>query len=76
LGVLGFDFRNPYPLDRQKAFLVDECIPPNLRSKIAGIQPWDDWDPDRDRWLFDYREFAPVQEKNRGQGVHHPDQVH
>jgi len=57
LGVLGFDFRNPYPLERQKAYIVEECIPPNLRDKIKSIQPWDDWDPDRDRWQFDYKDF-------------------
>ena len=58
LGVLGFNFRNPYPLDRQKAFLVPECIPENLRDKMEGIVPWDDWDPDKDRWEFDYKEYV------------------
>jgi hypothetical protein len=37
---------------------VHDCIPPALRAKIAAIQPWDDWDPDRDRWNFDYKEFT------------------
>ena len=59
LGVLGFSFRNPYPLERQKAFIVDATIPPSLRSKIRSIEPWDDWDPDRDRWDFDPKEFVP-----------------
>ncbi len=58
LGVLGFQFRNPYPLERQKAFIVEESIPPALRGKIKEIQPWDDWDPDRDKWLFDTKEFV------------------
>lgn len=58
LGVLGFPFRNPYPLERQKAYLVEDVIPPELRSKLGGIQPWDDWDPDRDRWLFDHQQFS------------------
>lgn len=70
LGVLGFDFRNPYPLERQKAYLVDGCIPPNLRPKMAAIQPWDDWDPDRDRWQFDYKDFAPAADR-----THHPDLI-
>lgn len=65
LGVLGFQFRNPYPLDRQKAFIVPESIPPFLRDKISQIQPWDDWDPDRDRWNFDFHEFIP-QGENHG----------
>jgi L-asparaginase len=59
LGVLGFEFRNPYPLERQKSFLVPDCIPLELRHLMKNIQPWDDWDPDRDRWNFDYREFLP-----------------
>jgi len=57
LGVLGFEFRNPYPLERQKAFIVPETIPPQYREKMKSIQPWDSWDPDRDRWLFDHNEY-------------------
>ena len=57
LGVLGFKFRNPYNLDKQKAFIVEETIPPFLRHKIQEIQPWDDWDPDKDRWLFDHEQY-------------------
>ena len=66
LGVLGFEFRNPYPLERQKAFIVEESIPPHLRDKIQNIQPWDDWDPDRDRWNFDYKEFQPCYDEVKG----------
>lgn len=58
LGVLGFEFRNPYPLERQKAFIVEDVIPPNLRDKIKDIQPYDDWDPDKDKWEFDYRDYV------------------
>ncbi|MFN4151856.1 MAG: hypothetical protein ACK4IX_13030, partial [Candidatus Sericytochromatia bacterium] len=58
LGVLGFEFRNPYPLERQKAFIVEDVIPPNLRNKIKDIQPYDDWDPDKDKWEFDYRDYV------------------
>ncbi len=57
LGVLGFEFRNPYPLERQKAFIIPEVIPPNLRQHISKIQPWDDWDPDRDHWDFSPEEY-------------------
>ena len=57
LGVLGFEFRNPYKLRRQKAFIVPEVIPPNLRERMASIVPWDSWDPDVDRWEFDPEEF-------------------
>ncbi len=52
LGVLGFDLRNPYPLERQKAFIVEEIIPPDLRSNMSQVKAWDDWDPDQDRWYF------------------------
>ncbi|MFW7377175.1 MAG: asparaginase [Oligoflexus sp.] len=53
LGVLGFDLRNPYPLERQKAHIVNEVIPPSLRANMQEVQAWDDWDPDQDRWYFD-----------------------
>ena len=53
LGVLGFELRNPYALDRQKGFIVSEVIPPDLRDKMSDIQAWDSWDVDRDRWEFD-----------------------
>ncbi|MBC7473750.1 MAG: asparaginase [Candidatus Sericytochromatia bacterium] len=53
LGVLGFEFRNPYPLERQKAYIVENVIPESLRKNIEKIQPWDEWDPDRDRWEFE-----------------------
>ncbi len=63
LGVLGFEFRNPYKLRRQKAFIVPEVIPPGLRERMAKIVPWDSWDPDIDRWEFDpggvRRDHAP-----------------
>jgi len=52
LGVLGFTLRNPYTLERQKPFIVPEVIPPELRGKMDAIPPWDDWDPDTDRWFF------------------------
>ena len=58
LGVLGFEFRNPYKLRRQKAFIVPEVIPPNLRDRMAAIVPWDSWDPDIDKWEFEPQEFA------------------
>ena len=58
LGVLGFEFRNPYKLRRQKAFIVPEVIPENLRERMASIVPWDSWDPDVDRWEFDPEEFS------------------
>ncbi len=52
LGVLGFELRNPYPLERQKAFIVDDIIPPELRKNMSDVKPWDDWDPDQDRWYY------------------------
>ncbi len=53
LGVLGFDLRNPYPLERQKAFIVEDIIPPDLRHAMQDVKAWDEWDPDQDRWEFD-----------------------
>jgi L-asparaginase len=57
LGVLGFEFRNPYKLRRQKPFIVPEVIPPNLRERMAAIVPWDSWDPDIDKWEFDPNDY-------------------
>lgn len=53
LGVLGFELRNPYPLRRQKAFLVPKIVPDFMQAKLEMIKTWDDWDPDHDRWYFD-----------------------
>jgi L-asparaginase II len=50
LGVLGFSLRNPYPLHRQKAFLVPGIVPDKYLSALSKIPTWDDWDPDHDRW--------------------------
>jgi L-asparaginase len=50
LGVLGFELRNPYPLRRQKAFLVSGIVPANKLEALKRIPTWDEWDPDIDRW--------------------------
>ena len=50
LGVLGFELRNPYPLHRQKAFIVPGVVPPDRLEALEQIPTWDEWDPDRDRW--------------------------
>jgi L-asparaginase II len=50
LGTLGVELRNPYPLHRQKAFVVDGVVPPGLRAAFGEIPTWDAWDPDRDRF--------------------------
>lgn len=53
LGVLGFELRNPYPLKRQKAFLVPGIVPEKYLKTLETIPTWDDWDPDQDRWYFE-----------------------
>lgn len=53
LGVLGFELRNPYPLRRQKAFLVPGVVPPRYVEQLRTIPTWDEWDPDIDRWYFE-----------------------
>ncbi len=55
LGVLGMELRNPYPLRRQKAFVVPGIVPDHLVSKLEEVPTWDEWDPDHDRWYFDYQ---------------------
>jgi L-asparaginase II len=58
LGVLGFKLRNPYKLERQKAFIVKEIIPENLRGNMQDIEAWDSWDTDEDRWDFDFDQYS------------------
>jgi L-asparaginase len=53
LGVLGVDLRNPYPLRRQKAFLVPGVVPPDRLARLESVPTWDEWDPDDDRWYYD-----------------------
>lgn len=52
LGVLGFELRNPYPLYRQKAFLVPGVVPESMLPALEQIPTWDEWDPDHDRWYY------------------------
>jgi L-asparaginase len=54
LGVLGFELRNPYPLYKQKAFIVPGVVPKERLAKLEQIPTWDEWDPDRDRWYYDW----------------------
>ena len=56
LGVLGMELRNPYPLKRQKAFVVPGIVPKTFESQLEQVPTWDEWDPDHDRWYFDYQE--------------------
>jgi L-asparaginase II len=59
LGVLGFELRNPYALHRQKAFLVPGVVPADRLAALESIPTWDEWDPDDDRWRYDWRAVAP-----------------
>ncbi|MCA9717278.1 MAG: asparaginase [Myxococcales bacterium] len=58
LGVLGFELRNPYPLHRQKAFIVPGVVPPGYVARLESHPTWDEWDPDDDRWRYDYHPYA------------------
>jgi hypothetical protein len=58
LGVLGIDLRNPYPLKRQKAFIVPGVVPPGLASALDNTPTWEEWDPDDDRWYYDWTQYA------------------
>jgi L-asparaginase II len=59
LGVLGIDLRNPYPLHRQKAFIVPGVVPPDRLEALEAIPTWDEWDPDRDRWYDHWNQPPP-----------------
>lgn len=48
LGVLGIELRNPYPLNKQKAFIVPHIVPECFRDQLEMIPTWDSYDPDRE----------------------------
>ena len=58
LGVLGIQLRNPYPLHRQKAFIVPRIVPPQYLDDLESVVTWDEWDPDRDRFTIDWKEYT------------------
>jgi L-asparaginase len=57
LGVLGIELRNPYALHRQKAFLVPGIVPPQYLETLEQIPTWDEWDPDTERYDFDWEQY-------------------
>jgi len=58
LGTLGIKLRNPYPLNRQKAFIVPGVAPTELLPLLETIPTWDEWDPDDDRWHYDWTKYV------------------
>ena len=58
LGVLGVELRNPYALHRQKAFIVPGIVPESMREALEEVVTWDEWDPDRDRFSMDWRDYS------------------
>jgi L-asparaginase II len=58
LGVLGIELRNPYPLHRQKAFIVPGVVPPDRLEKLEQVVTWDEWDPNSDRWYYDWQKYS------------------
>ncbi len=61
LGVLGFELRNPYKLHRQKAFVVPGVVPPDQLGALEAVPTWDEWDPDMDRWYYDWKQYTEEQ---------------
>lgn len=66
LGVLGIPLRNPYSLHRQKAFIVPGVVPDEHLDNLVDVPTWDEWDPDRDRWYYDWRVHVGSQPLARG----------
>ena len=49
--------QNPhYALHRQKAFLVPGVVPPAYLEALEQIPTWEEWDPDQDRWYYDWHD--------------------
>ena len=73
LGVLGIELRNPYPLHRQKAFIVPGVVPEDRLEKLEQVVTWDEWDPDSDRWYYDWQQYSSKMSKespHQGEGLH------
>ena len=68
LGVLGIQLRNPYPLHRQKAFIVPGIVPEMYLKQLETVVTWDEWDPDQDRFqiLENQNELARNPHVNEG----------
>jgi len=68
LGVLGIQLRNPYPLHRQKAFIVPGIVPEMYLRQLETVVTWDEWDPDQDRFqiLENQNELARDPHVNEG----------
>lgn len=66
LGVLGFELRNPYPLHRQKGFIVPGVVPPQYQDRLQAVPTWDEWDPDTDRWYYEWEKYIGSQPLMRG----------
>ena len=62
LGVLGIELRNPYPLHRQKAFIVPGVVPSDRLEALEATPTWDEWDPDDDRWYYNWAQYAEAGE--------------
>ena len=58
LGSLGIELRNPYKLHRQKAFLVPGVVPERRLDALVTVPTWDEWDPDIDRYQYDWRPYV------------------
>ena len=58
LGVLGVELRNPYAVRRQKPFIVPGIVPPDHLPRLEQVQTWDEWDPDTERYPYDWRDFT------------------
>lgn len=58
MSALGIELRNPYQLHPQKAFLVPGVVPPDRLAALEQIPTWDDWDPDEDKYYYDWRRYT------------------
>ena len=64
LGVLGIELRNPYPLHRQKAFIVPGIVPERYMQKLEKVITWDEWDPDQDKFSLDWNQYSASMTRN------------
>ena len=56
--MLGITLRNPYPLHRQKAFIVPRVVPEMYLEDLEQVVTWDEWDPNRDSFSVDWKDYS------------------
>ena len=50
--------RDARVLDAMRAVPRHAFVPPDLLGRLEQVQTWDEWDPDTERYPYDWRDFT------------------